>query len=89
MEVGDEGDVDGGVGGVEGGGEHGREGGQQGVGQGEAEHLEGDNEVDKEEDDHDGVPGPRVEREKSPYQPEGDCSVESEIKTSFEVKRRT
>ena len=75
MEVGDEGDVDGGVGRVEGGREDGGEGGQQGVGEGQVEHLEGDKEVDKEEEDHDGVPRPRVEREKSPYQPEGDCSA--------------
>ena len=75
MEVGNEGYVDGGVGRVEGGGEHGCEGGQQGVGQGEAKHLEGDKEVDEEEEDHDGVPGPRVEREESPNQAKGYCSA--------------
>lgn len=75
MEVGDEGDVDRGVGGVEGGGEHRREGGQQGVGEGEVENFEGNEEVDKEEEDHDGVPGPRVEREKCANQSKRDCSA--------------
>ena len=90
MEVGDEGDVDRGVGGVEGGGEHGREGGQQGVGQGKFEHLEGDKEVDEEEEDHDGVPGPGVEGEKGTNQTEGDCSergVEKEERGGSEVRR--
>ena len=75
MEVGDEGDVDGGVGRVEGGREDGGEGGQQGVGEGEVENFEGNEEVDKEEEDHDGVPGPRVEREKCANQSKRDCSA--------------
>ena len=90
MEVGDEGDVDRGVGGVEGGSEHRSEGGQQGVGEGEVENFEGNEEVDKEEEDHDGVPGPGVEGEKSTNQTEGDCSergVEKEERGGSEVRR--
>ena len=72
MEVGNEGDrADRGVGRVDGGGEDGGEGGEEGVGEGEAEHLEGDNKVDDKEEDHDGVPGPGVEREEGCYQSKG------------------
>ena len=75
---------------VEGRRQHRREGGQQGVGQGKFEHLEGDKEVDEEEEDHDGVPGPGVEGEKSTNQAEGDCSergVEKEERGGSEVRR--
>ena len=75
---------------VEGRRQHRREGGQQGVGQGKFEHLEGDKEVDEEEEDHDGVPGPGVEGEKSTNQSKGDCSergVEKEERGGSEVRR--
>ena len=75
---------------VEGRRQHRREGGQQGVGQGKFEHLEGDKEVDEEEEDHDGVPGPGVEGEKGTNQAEGDCSergVEEEERGGSEVRR--
>ena len=74
---------------VEGRRQHRREGGQQGVGQGKFEHLEGDKEVDEEEEDHDGVPGPGVEGEKGTNQAKGDCSergVEKEERGGSEVR---
>ena len=46
-----------------------------GVREGEVENFEGNEEVDKEEEDHDGVPGPGVEREKCANQSKRDCSA--------------
>ena len=62
VELGDEGDrADGVVRRVDGGGEHRGEGGEDRVGDGDGEHLEGGDEVDEQEEEHDGAPGPGVE----------------------------